>query len=271
MPCLNWSEMATTDFARLDKERCVAVFPLGATVQHGPHLPLMVDHCIAEGVARTAAASVRSDTNALLMPTLTIGKSNEHALFPGTLSFSAPTLIAMLMEIGESVFRTGIKKLLLLNGHGGQSALTQIVVRDLRVKHDALVVAVNWWSARNRNDYFPEAEQAHGIHGGAEETSVMMHLRPELVRKNQIRNFQPSTQKHSDAFPILMGRGATFGWMAQDLNSQGACGDTTCASADLGKQIIDDASRSIADLIEEMTRFPLSFLENDPDVAWQKI
>jgi creatinine amidohydrolase len=257
MPCKYWNELTTADFKTIDTEKVIAILPVGSTEQHGPHLPLCVDACITEGMLKAVMALVPDDFIVLALPVMPVGKANEHIGFDGTLSLSVTTLIGLWTDIAESVFRTGVKKLMILNGHGGQTQVMDIVARDLRVRHDALVVPINWWSLQADKTLFPATEYTYGIHGGAEETSVMMHLRPDLVRTQYAQNFetQPLLKRHE--FPRLFSQGVRHAWKAEDLQETGACGDATLATAELGQCIIDDAARSIVELLQEMSRFNL--------------
>jgi len=120
-------------------ERIVAILPVAAIEQHGPHLPLGVDAIINEGIVR-AAMPLMPDS-VLVLPTMEIGKSNEHQAFPGTLTLSAETLIRLWTEIGDSVARAGVRKLLIFNSHGGQTGLPEVVATDLRAR---LGMIVGW-------------------------------------------------------------------------------------------------------------------------------
>ena len=115
-----WADLSTREFAQLDPARTVAVLPLGATEQHGPHLPLSVDQVLVDGIIANALPRLPDDLPVLVLPTQQVGYSPEHARFDGTLTLSAPTVIANWTEVGECVARAGLKKLLLFNSHGGQ-------------------------------------------------------------------------------------------------------------------------------------------------------
>ena len=141
-----WDELTSREFAALDPEGTVAILPVGAIEQHGPHLPVAVDTCLNEAIVRRGLELMPAGLPALVLPTMAVGKSNEHVDFPGTLTLSAETLGRVWYEIGASVRRAGVRKLLLFNSHGGQPQVMQIVARELRVDHDMLVVAANWYS-----------------------------------------------------------------------------------------------------------------------------
>lgn len=259
MPFRFWQELTTTAFSAWDKERTVLILPVGSVEQHGPHLPVCVDACLVEGMVAQVMARGPQDLSVLVLPLLPVGKANEHKRFDGTLCLSAQTLISLWTEVAESALRAGFRKILILNGHGGQTAVTQIVARDLRVSHNALAVAIDWWSLRSGPSPFPEEEQVHGIHAGAEETSLMLRLRPDLVKMEKIDNFLPASLSRKEEFPFLYGQ-RRFGWQAQDLHEGGAMGDARLASAALGQEILDECADSILALLQEMARFPLASL-----------
>ena len=257
-----WQEMTTEEFAALDKERTIAVLPVAAVEQHGPHLPVWVDSCINQGILERVLSRLPHDIPALFLPMMPIGKSNEHAAFPGTLTLSAETLIRLWTEIGESVANAGLRKLVFFNSHGGQPQIMDIVARDLRARRQMLVVTLNYWALGLPPDHFPEAERTHGIHGGSIETSLMLHLRPDLVREEKRRNFVPATIAMEKEYDYLRaeGSGIGFGWQTQDLNSEGACGNALDADAERGRQIVETIAERFIALLREVDRFPLSGL-----------
>ncbi len=261
-----WSDYTARDFARLDRGEIVAVLPVGATEQHGPHLPLSVDHAILDGMIAATLAHLPEDCPALFLPTQPVGKSDEHARYPGTLSFSSHTLISMWTEIGASVAAAGVRKFVMLNSHGGQIAVMDIVARDLRIRHDMLAVAANWFAMDLPAGLVTEDEARHGIHAGDMETSVMLALRPDLVRMEHARDFRPlnarlaAQNRHLGLSPA--GR---LGWQAQDMHPSGACGDAASATAAKGEAFLENGGRQIALLLQEVAATPLSILSNTAD------
>jgi creatinine amidohydrolase len=254
-----WWDLSTRDFAELDAERVVAILPVGAVEQHGPHLPVRVDAAINAGIMARAVELMPADYPVLVLPMMPVGKSDEHIAFPGTLTLSHETLARVWYELGESVHRAGIRKILFLNSHGGQLQLLKVVTRDLRVKLGMLAVSAMWPGLIDKSDLYDAAENKHGIHGGQSETSVMLHLHPELVEMNSAENFVPLTVEIERESEMLgPGGAARFGWQAQDLHPKGACGDATKATADLGKMTVDRAAARLVQLIEEISRYKLS-------------
>lgn len=252
-----WHHLPSPAFDKLSSET-VVILPIGAIEQHGPHLPVWVDSCINEMLLDRALAALPADAPVLALPLQAVGKSDEHSAFGGTLSLSAETLIAMLLELGESVHRAGVKRLILLNSHGGQPQILDLVARELRIRHAMLVVNAAWFGLGLPEGLFSAEECRHGIHGGEIETSLMLHLRPDLVDMTRARNFVSLSQEMAETFDLLTVEGAIgIGWQAQDLNSWGVCGNSAAADPDRGATVALYLVRRFVDLIGEVARFPL--------------
>ncbi|MBV8925635.1 MAG: creatininase family protein [Bradyrhizobium sp.] len=256
----HWWDLTTREFAALDPERLVAIVPVAAVEQHGPHLPVRVDAAINAGIVARAIELMPPDCPALVLPMTPVGKSDEHVSFPGTLTLSHQTLARVWYELGECVHRAGLRRILFFNSHGGQPQLLEIVCRDLRVKCEMLALTTMWPQLAEIGDLFEAAEIKHGIHGGGIETSMMLHLHPELVDMELAENFT-SVAAEIERDAELLGRGAAyFGWQAQDLNPKGACGNAAAATAELGKELVERAARGLARLVGEISDYPLSRL-----------
>jgi creatinine amidohydrolase len=195
----------------------------------------------------------------LALPPQAIGKSNEHLGFAGTLTLSAETVIRLWTEIGESVRRAGVKRMVILNSHGGQPQIADIVARDLRVRHGMFVACCSWWQMGGLDRFFSTEELKHGIHGGAIETSLMLHFRPDLVAMDKAANFVSLGQEMERDYRFLRpeGEGVGFGWQAQDLNPDGVCGDATGADAAVGARVADMVTDNLVALLREAARYPL--------------
>ncbi|MES2941150.1 MAG: creatininase family protein [Pseudomonadota bacterium] len=270
MPALPrfWADLATTDFAALDRVSTVAVLPVAATEQHGPHLPLSVDQALVDGMVQAALPQLPPDLPVLFLPTQHIGYSPEHAQFRGTLTLSPETVMALWTEIGAGVARAGVKKLLLFNSHGGQVSLMDVVARELRTRHQLMVYSCSWWNlplGDAVNGLFSAEEHRFGVHAGEIETSLMLALRPQQVRMDEARDFGSSARERAAGSPILgNGRSAKLGWAMQDYNAQGAAGNAAAATAQKGQALLDAAGRQLALLLQEFSALPLSTLVERP-------
>jgi len=258
-----WSDLSTADFSALDLSDVVAVFPVGATEQHGPHLPVRVDAEITERLARAAVERMAPDFPALVLPVSAIGKSDEHLAFPGTLTIPGPLLAEYWFEIAKSVWRAGCRRILFVNAHGGQPQVMEMVCRRLRIELGMLAVSSMWSRFTPADDLFSAHERTHGIHAGEVETSVMLHLTPDLVDMSKAEDFVPLSVSLAEAGGMLTPEGAVgFGWQAQDLHPSGAAGNAAAADAGRGAALFDRAVGRLLTLIGEVSAFPLSTFDD---------
>ncbi|MDQ6881065.1 MAG: creatininase family protein [Pseudomonadota bacterium] len=268
LPSRFWAELCTRDFAALDPATAVAILPVAATEQHGPHLPLSVDQTLVDGVVAAALPHLDADLPVLFLPTQQVGYSPEHAPFAGTLTLSSATLASIWIELGQCVAAAGLKKLLLLNSHGGQVSVMDIVARELRSRCELIVYSCSWWNlplGDAVNGLFSAQEHRFGVHGGEIETSMMLALRPQLVAMGQARNFKSTSQQRAAQYPILgNGRSAKLGWQIQDYNPAGAAGDAASATAEKGEAVLRATGEQLALLLAELCRLPLSTLVDRP-------
>ena len=260
-----WADLTARDFAQLDAARTIAVLPVAAIEQHGPHLPLSVDTTLVNGVIAATLPHIADDVRVLFLPTQQVGKSNEHARYPGTLTLSTTTLIANWMELGACVARTGIKKLVLFNSHGGQVSVMDIVTRDLRAAHDMMVFASNWYSLGLPDGLIDAHEMRFGIHAGELETSMMLALTPQFVDMQYAENFVSSSAARAARFPqVGNGMAAKLGWQMQDLNPKGAAGNAASATADKGRAVLDYVGKQFAVVLAEIAQVPPDTLIDGP-------
>ena len=267
-----WADWSTRDFSQCKAQgtldQLIAVLPVAATEQHGPHLPLKVDSALVDGVIGAALPHLAPNVPALFLPTQTVGLSPEHARFAGTLTLKAETTIRLWTDIGESVAASGLKKLVLFNSHGGQVGVMDIVARDLRARLGMLVYSVNWFGlplvgpqGEDVNALFSDHEHRFGIHAGEIETSMMLALAPELVNMAQAQNFASTSEDRAKRFDILgNGKSAKLGWQMQDYNPQGAVGNAAAAKAENGRAVLEAAGRALARLLGEIHALPLTAL-----------
>src|ERR1700722_2403076 len=260
-----WQDLTWPDFRSLPDD-AVAVVPVAAVEQHGPHLPVSVDATINAGILARALPPVPSDATVLALPMQSVGLSVEHIRFPGTLTLSAETLIAVLTELGRSVARAGLRRLVFLNSHGGQPQVVDIVCRRLR--GDGLF-AVNCMASRlglPPDVTISQDERLHGIHGGLVETSLMLRVLPNLVRMEHAIDFRSSWLALGTPMSVLTPEGGVgFGWETQDLHPAGALGEASAATAELGAAILEHQAARLATLLDEVRRFDLNnWMAPDP-------
>ncbi|MFO7854589.1 MAG: creatininase family protein [Paracoccaceae bacterium] len=254
-----WAEYGTAEFETVDPARTVAVLPTAAVEQHGPHLPVGVDSMIGLGMLETAFAMLPEDLDLRVLPLQAVGKSNEHLHAPGTLTLSAETALRVWTEIGLSVARAGVRKIVIVNSHGGNLDLVSILARELRVRAGMLAVRCQWMSFGLPDGVGDAREREFGIHGGEIETALMLHFRPDLVRMAAARDFVSSAEAMAgDGMRWLRPTGgAAYGWIAKDLNRDGTVGDAAAASAETGRRVAEHQARGFVELLEEVRRLDL--------------
>jgi len=234
-------------------ERSVIIQPLGAIEQHGPHLPLSTDSVVASAVAEAVVAEAGDDLDLWLLPTLQFTKSNEHAWAPGTVWLSATTLLAVLDDIGRCVAMTPAKRLVFLNGHGGNSALLNVALREVRLNHGLKTFLTHPGMPADQGGVSATDELGMGVHGGTDETSLMLHLAPHLVDMTLAERRVP--EGLADNRQVRFGGRVSFGWLSNDFFPDGYIGDPTAASADRGKLLFEGAVQNVCDGLREVAIF----------------
>ena len=257
--------MTWRDFERADMAKAIAVLPVAAVEQHGPHLPVGSDAFINEGHLARAIALTPREIDVLYLPTQWVGASGEHLAYPGTLTFSPETIIRAWTEIGESVARTGCRKLIFANSHGGNSPFIDIVARELRIRRGMLAVNASWARLGPPEGLYSEAERKYGIHGGDRETSLMLALRPDIVKRSEAKDFDSAATRIDDASVRLsVTPPFGFGWMANDLNPEGAVGEAGKATPAKGEASLAFAAAEFIRLLRDVAAFDLAQLSSGP-------
>jgi creatinine amidohydrolase len=266
LPPRDWTAIHWPDFADSDPSSWIAVLPLAATEQHGPHLPLGTDVMIAQAYLDDVQDLLQADIPATFLPVQPVGISTEHLAFPGTLTLPTDVALQNWMAIGESVARAGVHKLVIVTSHGGNSAAMTLVAQDLRAEYGMLAVTTGWNRFGAPEGLFSADELRHGIHGGAIETSIMLARYPQDVRTDRIANFASSAiAMENDYRWLSAGRPAPFAWQAEDLHPSGAIGDATQATADKGEQLLAHGAQAFCELLADMHRFDMDAFANQPD------
>jgi creatinine amidohydrolase len=225
-----WTDLRAPDFARLDPATTIAVLPTAAVEQHGPHLPVGTDTLIAEGMLSRLRAACPADVDLLILPVQAVGKSNEHLWAKGTLTLTAETALAAWVEVGLSVARAGLRKIVIVNSHGGNLDLVSILTRELRVRAGMLAVKCQWSGFGTPEGLYAPEELAFGIHGGDMETSLMLAFRPETVDMAAAQNFRST----AETGPIPPIGPVSYGWVSRDLNPAGTVGNAAAGTAEKG-------------------------------------
>lgn len=248
-----YEDLKGPEIGRVITPSTILLLPIGAIEQHGPHLPLSVDSVIAEEVATAVVASCGEELDVWQLPTLSISKSNEHAWSPGTLYLSPETLLAVLRDIGRSIASTKAERLVLLNGHGGNTTHLVTVLRELRLAHGLKTFLMHPSLPPAYGGTSTEEEMGMGIHGGLNETSVFMHLRPGQVDLSKAERKVP--ERLAENSHVKFGGSVSFGWLSNDFDPDGYIGDPTGANAELGKRLFDNAVATLAEAMAEVKTF----------------
>jgi creatinine amidohydrolase len=267
-PPRDWTEIHWPDFLRDDPARWIAVLPLAATEQHGPHLPIGTDVMIAQAYLARVRELMPEELPAIFLPLQRVGISTEHIAYPGTLTLPADLALRSWMALGESVARAGVRKLVMVTSHGGNSAAMTLVAQELRAGHGMLAVTTGWSRLSAPEQCFDPEEVRHGIHGGAVETSIMLARYPQHVRHDEIAEFRSTgVAMDKDYHWLSPHRPAPFAWQAEDLHPSGAIGDATQASAEKGQRLLDHGARAFCELLAEVDKFDLAALGKRPDAG----
>ena len=248
-----FADLTGPQVSELLTERSILVQPLGAIEQHGPHLPLSTDSVVATAVAEAAVAAVGDELDVWLLPTLEYTKSNEHAWSAGTLWLSATTLLAVLDDLGRCLATTPARRLVFLNGHGGNSALLNVANRELRLAHGLMTFLAHPGVPADQGGTSPADELGMGVHGGTDETSLMLHLAPHLVDMSKAERRVPEAIALNKY--VRFGGRVSFGWLSNDFFPDGYIGDPTAADADLGKRLFEGSVHSFCESLREIAAF----------------
>lgn len=249
----DWAEYRTTEFEGLDPEKVIAILPTAAIEQHGPHLPVGVDTMIAEGMLSGLRRQCPDDLDIRILPVQAVGKSNEHLHARGTLTLTAETALRAWREIGLSVARAGLRKIVIVNSHGGNLDLISILSRELRVEAGMLAVKCQWGGFGAPPGLYSDREVSFGIHGGDRETSLMLHFRPETVDLSKAVDFA-STAETATIPPIGP---ISYGWVASDLNQHGTVGEAQLATAEKGEATCRHQVSGFIGLLRDLRDHPL--------------
>lgn len=242
-------------------EAAIAVLPLGAHEQHGPHLPFETDAIIAAGIVERVKAALPPELSVTFLPVEPVGYSIEHMDVEGTKTLAYAEAVEKWLGIAGFLAARGVRKLVMLNAHGGNSPLMTIVATEARVRFGMLVVATSWTRFGLPDGVISPEEKAIGIHGGEIETSVMLALAPETVKMDLARNFPSKQTEFCNGFTHLRAYGPhAFGWKMRDLNADGVAGNAAAATAEKGEKLIAHAVKGFIELLRDVDAFDLALL-----------
>lgn len=261
-PIRYWESMTTVDAQHVAERDPVVILPLAAIEQHGPHLPLSTDLDIGMGLLASAFRQLPDDFPAWVLPPQAVGSSREHMRFPGTLSLDPELLSDVIYQQGVALAAWGVRRLVLCNSHGGNRPALDAAGLRLRQERGLLVVKTSYFDLpRPESVELPDAEWRHGLHGGAVETAMMLHLRPDVVRTGEIRDARSLGEELEGILQHLSPEGAaSFSWLADDLNRCGVAGDARQADAEKGKRLVVHYGKVLAEVIRDARAFPLERL-----------
>jgi creatinine amidohydrolase len=267
VPPRDWTDIHWPDFTGAGPERWIAVLPLAATEQHGPHLPVGTDVMIAQAYLARVRELLSDAAPVTFLPLQPVGISTEHIDYPGTLTLPTEVALKTWLALGESVARAGLRKLIMVTSHGGNSAAMSLVAQDLRAQYGLLVVTTGWSRLSAPEGLFTAQEASHGIHGGAAETSIMLARYKQHVRVEAIADFRSSGIAMAKDYRWLSThRPAPFAWQAQDLHPSGAAGDAREASAEKGERLIEQGARAFCELLADVDKFDPQMLSSVPKI-----
>ena len=243
-------------------EGSIAVLPLGAHEQHGPHLPFETDAIIAAGITAHTKAALPAHLPVHFLPVETVGYSIEHMDVAGTKSLTVAEAIDKWLGVAGFLAERGVRKFVMLNAHGGNSPLMTIIATEARIRFNMLAVATSWTRFGLPEGIISPEEKAIGIHAGEIETSVMLALAPDLVDMTKARDFPSRQSEFTHDFAHLRAYGPhAFGWKMRDLNPDGAAGNAAAATAEKGHALIAHAVKGFVELLEDVHRFDVSSLD----------
>jgi creatinine amidohydrolase len=253
-----WGDFATTEFVGLDPMETIALLPIAAIEQHGPHLGCGTDTTIARGMLDTLIPRLPQDLDLRILPIQSVGKSNEHLHAPGTLTIPATVLIEHWLAIGRSVARAGIRKLVIVNSHGGNEEVMGIVARELRVTEGMLVAKTSWSRFGKPEGLFSTVEDRYGIHGGDAETSLILQFRPQAVDMAKAEDFASVVADDEENYALLRATGThAYAWIASDLNPSGAVGEASRATRKKGQALAEHQAEGLITLLADVRKAPL--------------
>jgi creatinine amidohydrolase len=249
--------LTTSDINGLPKADAAVILPVASIEQHGPHLPVVSDTLIGQVLLARALEQAPQEAGLWVLPPLVYGKSNEHRAFPGTWTLSASTLSAVIHEIADGVERAGFRRLVLLNSHGGNPGVLSHVARDVRERTGLMVFPLTVFLMGLPDEEHDDDEAQWGTHAGEWETSLLLHLAPELVRVDRIESLGQLPRMPDGVEHLTLRGPVTFAWLSQDVSATGVMGDPRKATPERGRKTADMIVEKLTGVLCEMARFEM--------------
>ena len=247
-----WQECSSDEIRAFANSDAIVVIPTGSIEQHGPHLPVSTDSIIVSEISRRAVHEANKTTATLLLPTIMYGYSLHHMEFPGTISLSDETYVALLTEVGTCVTQHGFRRLIFLNGHGGNKAPLQLAIQRIhrRSKNRSLCVAATYWDLIRKDVQACRHSPPGGIsHAGEFETSVLMSLYPEMVKTECIAKSLPNIGDKDFDYDWYSASNISLAFQVSEFSPTGVLGDPTVANAEMGSAMMAAAVKKISEFI----------------------
>lgn len=256
------SEMTTHEIKEKAKPNTVVVVPVGSMEQHGPHLPLETDSRLVQEVATRAAQMAANRISVLVTPTVWLGLSGQHIDFCGTLTLDPHCFMDVMSAIVQNLERHGFRRIVLLNGHGGNMAALDTIARAFQSEVKTLVVAVAYWrlAEEGRIEAVRQSGPGGMAHAGEFETSCMLFLRPELVHLDRMIRRVPKWNTRYFAMDLQISRKVQLTHKVSDFSDSGVFGDPTIASAEKGEEFLKAVIHGVADFLVEFASWDFETL-----------
>jgi creatinine amidohydrolase/Fe(II)-dependent formamide hydrolase-like protein len=254
-----FGELSSEEIDRISSQEALILIPIGSIEQHGHHLPLATDSIISQEVTRLIAERINNEFPVLVFPQIPFGKSTEHATRPGTISLETEVLTNLLRNICKNLVKNGFKKIIFINGHGGNTNLLNSILREIREKTGAFVTSIYLYSETFLKEALErfKLEELDVFHACTLETSFMMSLKPELVQMEKASKEKPHKFTEESGYKHLKltrNKGIEFSWLIDDVSDSGVIGDPTKASAELGQEALESLVKKICEVLREIKK-----------------
>jgi creatinine amidohydrolase len=252
-----YRELTSGEINTFSSKETLVLIPIGSIEQHGQHLPLATDSIISQEVTRLVAERINSEFPVLVFPQIPFGKSTEHSSKPGTISLETEVLTKLLHSICRNLAKNGFKKIVFINGHGGNTNLLNTILREIREETGVFVTSIYLYSEillKEALERF-KLEELDVFHACTLETSFMMALKPELVQMEKASKEKPRkfTEESGHKYLKLTGsKGIEFSWLIDDVSVSGVIGDPTKATAELGQEVLKSLIEKICEVLREI-------------------